>query len=209
MADEQTPVSLPANPSIQELVTLMAAASGVQSERLMSMFTEAMRGQTEAILAAQAPRKIGIGEYDPRTPWHPIKAEAHTLTRPCWQNGHLLDDEQLFNAEIDALNQITRSGRYLDRLVEVIVREEGADETVEIRFASRTADQRNAVQRLCRDFTDMLQQIVAAQQAEDAELIAAGEGRSRRTLYGGQSDLAGVRAAKARRDAAAAAPQLP
>jgi hypothetical protein len=161
-----------------------------------------MRAQTEAMLAAQAPRKIGIGEYDPRTPWHPIKADAHKLTRTCFQNGHLLDDEQLFNEEIDALNRIVRSGRYLDRLVEVIVRDEGPDETVEIRFASRTADQRNAVQRLCRDFKDMLEQIVVAQQAEDAELIAMGENKSRRTLFGGQADLNGLRAAKARQAAA-------
>jgi len=187
--------AIPANASLDDLIKLFAAATGIQNERLVSAFSEAMRQNAP-------PRKIGIGEYDPRTPWHPIKAEAHKLTRTCFQNGHLLDDEQLFNAEIDALNQIVRSGRYLDRLVEVIVRDEGPDETIEIRFACRTADQRNAVQRLCRDFTDMLQQIVAAQREEDAELIAMGENKSRRALFGGQADLAGLRAAKARQAAA-------
>jgi len=197
----------PVSPALEDLVKLMAAASGVQSERLMSMFSDAMRANTDAILASQAPRKVGIGEYDPKTFVQPVKALAHRLTRQCWQNGFPMDPEQLDNATIDALNQITRSGRYLDRLVEVIVREDGADETVELRYANRTSDQRNAIKGQAKSVGDMVQQIVAAQQAEDAELIAAGETRAnRRVLFGGAADAAGLRALRARKDAETIAP---
>jgi hypothetical protein len=203
MADETTPAAAPA--TLNDMVQLMAAATGMQSERLMTMFTEAMRAQTDALVAAQGQKKIGIGEYDPKTFVQPVKALAHKLTRQCWQNGFLMDPDQLDNVTIDALNQITRSGRYLDRLVEVIVREDGADETVELRYANRSSDQRNAIKGVAKSIGDMLTQIVAAQQAEDALLIAAGETRSRRALFGGPADAAGLRAARARKEADAAA----
>lgn len=111
------------------------------------------------------PRKMTFGEYQRR-----LAKGRSVLRRPFFENGALIPATQLTNAEIDLLNQITHTGRYLDRNIEVILRNENLDESVEVRYNNATHDQQNVIYRLVRSFEDMLTQIVTAQKAEDAEL---------------------------------------
>ncbi len=159
--------------TVQDLITLLQATSGVQNELLVRAFSEAMR--------QNAPRKkVAFAEYDPKTPWHPKKADTIPLTRTCYQNGFLLREEQLSNREIILLNKLDRSGRYIDRLVEVILRDEGSEDVIEIRYRNKTPDQRNDIVRHCRSLEDMLTQIIAAQDVAEAELVATGRPQTRR-----------------------------
>lgn len=153
--------------TIEQIVQLLGAATGLQNEALVRAFSEAMRSNAPK-------RKITIGEYDPRSPWHPKKANSVVLTRLCFQNGFALNPDQLSNNEITLLNKIDRSGRYIERLVEVILRDDSAEDVVEIRYRNKTADQRNDIARHCRSLEDMLTQIVRDQEAAEAELIAMG-----------------------------------
>lgn len=169
--DEPLDLNKPA--TLADLIQLLTASSGAGNEALVKAFSEAMR--------QNAPRKkITMGEYDPKTYWHPKASEAHTLTRVCFQCGFLINPLQISNAEIDLLNKIDRSGRYIDRLVEVILREDGAEDVVEIRYRNKTADQRMENARHWHSLEHLLTQIVKAQETAEAELIAAGRPATRR-----------------------------
>lgn len=108
-------------------------------------------------------KKVTFGEYTRR-----MNAGKSKFTREYYQNGFKLSAVDLDNVTIDALNRISRTGRYIDRKVEVIVRDEGADSVVEIRYANKTADQRMELRGNIRSFTDLVQQIVVAQDIENA-----------------------------------------
>lgn len=127
-------------------------------------------GVAAGIEKNQPPKKVTFGRYDPRTIYHPNKATAQTMKRDYFQNGYRLQYDNTFDREIELLNQITHSGRYLNRMVEVIVSDEG-DPSVDIRFKSRTADQRFEMMKVAKDFIDMLEQIIAAQREEDDEAL--------------------------------------
>lgn len=123
----------------------------------------------DGIARTQPRRKITFGEYDPKTYCHPNKATAVYPKRACFQNGFPCSNENTTDAEARLLNQITHSGRYLDRFVEVVVRDESGEETVDIRWPSRTIDQRLDAARHFRSFLDCLEQIVKVQIKEDKE----------------------------------------
>lgn len=117
------------------------------------------------------PRKITIGEYN-RTrgsQYHPDPKVKVKMTREYYQNGRLIEHAITFDREIELLNQITHSGRYIDRLVEVVVVQNGADEAIDIRFSNKP-NFAFELKGKARDFTDMLQQIVAAQKLERDEM---------------------------------------
>lgn len=175
--DEPDTIDMTGPVTMASLIKLLGASSGVQNELLVRAFSDAMK--------QNAPRrKITMAEYDPKTPWHPKKSEALKLTRVCFQNGFTLNADQLSNREIELLNRIDRSGRYIDRLVEVILRDDGSEDTVEIRYRNKTNDQKNDIARHVRSLEDMLTQIVAAQEQAEAELIGAGRpGTKRRRPY--------------------------
>lgn len=130
----------------------------------------------EGINAAR-PKRITAGQYDPKSPFHPSKKKTRKLLRPIYQNGARLSPTRLFDAEIDLLNQIKRSGRYINRLVEVIVRQDGSDEVVELRYKNRTIDDRMEHKAAYRSLLDMLQKIVEEQNAALAEEVAVREVR--------------------------------
>lgn len=116
-----------------------------------------------AIAANSGPKKVSFGQYVRK------QAEGKSkLTRPFYENGQKIPAYQLANSEIDALNQITHSGRYFDRLVEVLVRNENGDESIEVRFNNHV-DKMLELKSYFRTTTDMLQQIVALQKQEAAE----------------------------------------
>ena len=123
----------------------------------------------QGIAQAQGPKKVTFGQYA-RTPHSSFNKDRVKLTRQSYQNGRVQQEERLTSKEISLLNRLTHSGRYLDRQVEVIVNTEGADATVDIRFNTKTPEQRLELKGLARNFEDMLQQIVVLQEAEDAEV---------------------------------------
>ena len=124
-----------------------------------------------AISASQGPKKVTFGEYTRRPSiGHPLGPKGPQFTREYFQNGFRLEWPTTPDVQIELLNKIDRSGRYFDRKVEVLVREDGVNESsVDIRFSNQTADQRFLLTGYFKTFTDMLQQIIAFQTAEDAE----------------------------------------
>lgn len=131
----------------------------------------------DAVAAGMAKHNAGtkkqtFGEYNRKH-----NAGRPALTRICFENGIPMNAAVLTPKEINLLNALDRTGTYLNRTVEVIVREEGADEVVELRWNCKTADQRNADLRLARDLEDKLTQIVAAQ-AEERRLAGDKEARA-------------------------------
>lgn len=122
-------------------------------------------------IAANTRRKITFGEYVARggnSPFHPDPQKKVKLTRVCFQNGHMIEHGTAFDRELELLNKITHSGRYIDRLVEVVVAQDGSEETVDIRFSNKSQFAFELKGR-AKDFTAMLEQIVAAQAEERRE----------------------------------------
>lgn len=138
------------------------------------------------IIEASPAKKVSFGDYLRRR-----KAERPlTLTRPTWQNNHQLRDEQLSQDEIRLCNSLTHSGRYLNRLVEVVVTMDGAQEVCYIRWNNKSRDQMFELRGQFRSFKDCLEQIAEVQVGErdEAEIAEAAKqeqrrkfGRSKRT----------------------------
>lgn len=110
------------------------------------------------------PKKVTFGEYARRE-----NRGRSKLRRDCFQNGFRMDAVNLSNTEIDLLNALNRTGRYINRLIEVIVGQEGADESVELQWKCKTADDRFEIVKFARTFEDMLTQIVEAQKTENEQ----------------------------------------
>jgi hypothetical protein len=135
-------------------------------------------GQTigNAVAAGMAvnapPRKMTIGEYVRRgaiNQNHPDPKVRLKFDREYYQSGRLIEFATTYDREVELLNQITHSGRYVNRLVEVVVVPNGSEEAVDIRFSNKP----NFAFELkghARNFTDMLGQIVAAQKLEREEM---------------------------------------
>lgn len=121
-------------------------------------------------IASATPRKVSFGEYArrPDPVYHP-KGKTVAMKRPYYQNGSKLEYATTHDKEIEMLNRITHSGRYIERLVEVVVYQDGADDVVDIRFSNKTPDMQIELKGHCRNLLDMLTQIVDAQEMEDLE----------------------------------------
>ncbi len=123
-------------------------------------------------IAGSTRRKVTFGEYSRsgHSPFHPKPFDqTPILKRRCWQNGVWANPTTLTDNEIVLLNQITHGGRYIDRRVEVVMRQNGSQEEVEIRFKNKSVDDQIAIKGYAKSFEDMLQQIVKVQKEEDAE----------------------------------------
>lgn len=116
-------------------------------------------------ITATGRKKVTIGEYVAK-----LKIGRSVLARRTFQHGYLVQPVQLSNKEIDLLNQITHSGRYYDRLVEVLIAHDGPDEVVYVNWNGATPDQRNEVKGHFKNFAECLEGIVAEQKKEDAEI---------------------------------------
>ena len=143
------------------------SAAPVTSTQLQE-FGKGIADAITAGIAESRPKKVSFGQYDPKSPWQPDKRKAHKLTRECYQNGYRMNAAQLTNDEIDYLNRISRSGRYINRLVEVVIQTEGSDESVDLRYNNKR-DRALEMRGHVRDLADMLRQIVDAQDQENAE----------------------------------------
>lgn len=115
-------------------------------------------------MSASTRRKITIGEYLAR-----VNKGRPSLTRICWQNDHEIRENVLSVEEINLLNQVHRSGRYIDRLVQVIIGYDAGEEVIYIRYHDK-GDHRFALSGAgVRNFSTMLKMILAEQDVEDAE----------------------------------------
>ena len=117
-------------------------------------------------------RRLTIGEYIRRggiNQYHPDPTSKLKMTREYYQNGRLIMHDTSFDREIELLNQITHSGRYINRLVEVVVIQNGSEEAIDIRFSNKP-NFAFELKGLARDFTDILAQIVEAQAREREEM---------------------------------------
>ena len=108
--------------------------------------------------------KMTFGECSQRE-----AAKKHKLTVTAFQNDKQVSATQLTNAEIDLLNRVSRSGRYIERQVEVIFNDTSGERIVLLRYNDATADDRFRMRGDVRNFEDMMRQIVTAQDAENAE----------------------------------------
>lgn len=114
--------------------------------------------------------KVTIGQYlkTGHSSFHP-KGPGPALLRRTFQNDAMCNPATLYDREVELLNRLTHSGRYIDRLVEVEIRPEGAEDVVYIRFNNRTPDQQIELKGHVKNFIDMLEQIVTAQEKEREE----------------------------------------
>lgn len=123
-------------------------------------------------IAANTRRKITPGEYAARggnSPFHPDPKKRVKMNREYYSNGRLIELSTAFDREVELLNEITHSGRYIDRLVEVVVQQNGADEAVNIVFSNKSQFAFE-LKGKAKDFTAILEQIVAAQKIEREEM---------------------------------------
>lgn len=147
-------------------------------------------------MAASTRRKVTIGEYLAR-----VNKGRPTLTRICWQNDHEIRETVCSAEEINLLNQVHRSGRYIDRLVQVIIGYDAGEEVVYIRYHDK-GDHKFALSGAgVRNFATMLKMILAEQAAEDADEEREEE-RTGRVKSGARRSFG---SSKATRDAEAAA----
>jgi len=125
----------------------------------------------QGIAANKGPEKVTVGQYMRvgKNGFHPEGyGQTPKMNRLYLQNGSQIAAGTSHDDEIRLLNRITHSGRYLDRMVEVVVNNDSADESVDIRF-SNTLASAFELKGKARDFREMLKQIVDAQEMEDLE----------------------------------------
>ncbi len=132
----------------------------------------------DGITRTQPRRKVTNGEYKCLSAQQPDKTKSHKLTRVCYQNGGFMPPTRMTNDEIDLLNQVHRSGRYINRMVEVIIGRDGSDDAVDFRYNDKSVDQRMENKSHWRSLKEMLEKIVEEQDALDA----ADEARSAHPL---------------------------
>jgi hypothetical protein len=119
---------------------------------------------TDAVTEASPVKQVHISKYKAITPWNPTGA----LRRPAMNakfldNGSEIPDWKVTDEDIALLNQL-KPGRYLDRKLEVIERNDnGGARTVEIRYSNKNVGQRMEMKNYGRNFTELLQNIVTEQ----------------------------------------------
>jgi len=113
-------------------------------------------------------RAVTLGQYEPNSPFQEglTKKQLPKMTRRYFENGRLIADHLVTPSEIKLLNQIARPGRYLDRLVEVIIREpNGPDDLGEVTFRySNKRDNMDKIKQHARNFREMLALIFIEQE---------------------------------------------
>lgn len=112
-------------------------------------------------------RKVTVGEYMQRE-GSVFNTKRPRLKRESYQNGYRLTQINSSDEEIRLLNQITHSGRYLNRLVTVALSDDGnGGEQLDIRWPCKTRDQQMNLKNEARNFVEILTQIVTVQKEED------------------------------------------
>lgn len=164
MVDANVLATTIANAVAQAMAAQTVAQAGNQADLGTTIGAAVAQG-----IAQTTRRKVTNGEYQqlgPRNSYHPkSKAETPTLKRQAWQNDTMLQDSTLYDREIELLNRITHSGRYMDRKVEVIFTEDD----IYIRYNNRTSDQRFELKNHFRSLLELLENVVKVQEQEDKD----------------------------------------
>jgi hypothetical protein len=174
MATKKTPVvNTPEHeqdaPSSNHAPGTSLAPASVDLTQLGSVIGNAV---ASGMAASAPPRRMTIGEYVRRggiNQYHPDPNVKVKFDREYYQNGHLIQMSTSYDREVELLNRITHSGRYIDRLVEVVVVQNGSEEAVDIRFSNKR-DKAFELKGRARNFIDILEQIVAAQDIEREDM---------------------------------------
>ena len=167
---------------------------GITAEQLLQAFAVMGQQISQSIAAGiqeARPQKKTFGQFPGKSPFHADRRKMKRLTRPVYQNGTRLNAAQLFDEEILALNKLVRSGRYINRLIEVIIANDGADEVVELRYKNRTPDAMMEHKSYYRDLREMLRLIV---KEHDEKLAEEGLLKEQRQAF----SSAATRAARAK-----------
>lgn len=176
MASSTNDTTPPGNISVnmEQLASLIAATVKQTLDSQRGNATDDSLGQTigQAVadgMAKHTRPKVSFGNYikRPHSIMHPDPKfpDGPPMAREIWINGLHQTASQLTDTEINLFNRLSRSGRYIDRLVEVVTGRDG----VEIRYNDKTNDQRNENAGKWRSTVEMLEQIVKAQDAENRE----------------------------------------
>jgi hypothetical protein len=134
------------------------------------------KGIADGLKATAPPRKIEFGEFNGKSPFDK-KAnssgfygpnEKPVLERASFQNGIRFREEYLTDVEIGLLNQVVRPGRYIERMVEVVIWDDGSEKAMDLRYKNKTPDQRSELKSEAKSLLVMLKRIVEEQ--DEAEL---------------------------------------
>lgn len=124
---------------------------------------------TEAVAEASPVKQVHISRYKAETPWNPTGNKRRLqMNAKFYQNGSQIRDWHVTDEDIALLNQL-KPGRYVDRKVEVIERNENSDRSIEIRYSNETIGQRMELKNHFRNFTELLQSIVTEQKPGKAQ----------------------------------------
>lgn len=142
--------------------------------------------ETQAMTAADRPRKfVPYGRQVSRSPFNadvPPGKRKSTLKRICFQNGYRMNERQLSEREIRALNEL-EAGSYIENLVTVTETQVGPDRVLAISYRSKTPDQRHELdakggvklhdklEAMIREAAERKAAIKAARQAEINEAL--------------------------------------
>jgi hypothetical protein len=203
-AGTKAPVPVVAPPGASaQLVTLDIASltqliAGVVTQQLTSSMGGgglSNAGLADAIaagIAGSTRRRKTFGEYVATVGnyYHPVvSATVHfTPNRKYFQNDAEFMHSNLFDQEVSLLNRLTHSGRYLNRLIEVGLREEDGHQVFNLRYSNKSAGMNAIKEQLFRQPGDkstlatILRQIVEAQEAEDRETADLLEARQARRV---------------------------
>ncbi|MEQ1574450.1 MAG: hypothetical protein ABL993_09415 [Vicinamibacterales bacterium] len=165
-SDTGTPVIGVTEESLTRILKAALAAAPTAGAITEEGLGRALAG---AIQATAPRRQVTAGEYHPKSSFHPLRSKTKKLKGVWFQNGFFLNEDILHDAEVDLLNRLHRPGRYIDRKVEVVLRETGADLEGDIRYQNNTPDVRLMNKDHWRNFQDMLEQIVTEQDLLDEE----------------------------------------
>lgn len=161
---------------INQLAQLIATAASQMNVGVTAGLAEAI---AKGIAGSQR-RKVTIGEYvaTATTSFHPTPGKHLHLRYRAFQNGGECMESTLFDEEIDLLNRITHSGRYINRLVEVDFHDPGGeDPTIRINYNNKreSLDGLRGELPRTRDYKSvfhaMLAVIVAEQEQEDLDAM--------------------------------------
>jgi hypothetical protein len=124
-------------------------------------------GLANAIRETAPRRKITAGEYAERerTRRNAPKLEFYLVM----QNDRMVNEDSLNAKEIALLNRINRSGRYINRKVEVLLDANVDGSALRFRYKNGSPDDRFELRGEFRSFEDMLTQIVEAQAIENED----------------------------------------
>ena len=122
-------------------------------------------GIAEGLQAITPPKKVKPGDprWDPKTPFRSHKGPA--LTGDVYLNGIRLNQDQLTDEEIRLTNAIQRPGRYVDRIVEVVISTDGGARVMLIRYGDKDIDRRIELMGHWRTYKELVELIVKEQNA--------------------------------------------